>query len=181
MKSAAWNYPNGTYLLYKPFKPHKQFFFSRVDDLVRYSVEDVKLGKASRAADRIVILARENGIYRLVVRALPDLDGARRENGALALGVHDGARTVGFKSRCVAFGKFLGREAVVFGYDLAVTVAVLEFSVPRISADVITQLHGVKAEAWIYNSERDHEGGEGARKIDRRTPYKARKYARDKP
>ena len=68
-------------VLYKSVKPDRELFFHRIDDFVRDAVQDVKLGIAARAADRIVILARENGIYRLIVRALPDLDGAGREDG----------------------------------------------------------------------------------------------------
>ena len=97
----------------------------------------MKLGVASRAANGIVIFARENGIDGLVVRALPYLYGAGRYDRAFPLGIHQGARSVRLESCGIIGAEFIRRKAEVLGYELAISVPVLEFSVPRILADVI--------------------------------------------
>ena len=132
-----------------------------------YSVKDVKLGVTSRTANGIVVFARENGIDGLVVRALPYFDRAGRKYRAVTICIYKCTRAVGFESGGVFFAEFFGREAVIFGYYFAVAVSVLEFSIPRIAANVVADINGAKAEARIDHTECDDERGEGVGKIDR--------------
>jgi hypothetical protein len=59
----------------------------------------MELCVASRAADRIVILAGKHGIDGFVVRALPDLDGTRGNYSSFSFRVYEGSRAIGLKAR----------------------------------------------------------------------------------
>ena len=76
------------------------------------ALKQVELDIASRAADGFGVAHRDHIINRLVSRAVPDLDGAGRNDDLFAVRIGKRADLVRIESDGILLAPFLAREAM---------------------------------------------------------------------
>ena len=72
--------------LNKSVKPHCKLSLHHIIDPMSHALKTMKLDVASRTADRFNEFQGHYGIYRCIVKSLPNLYGTRRENYPLPIG-----------------------------------------------------------------------------------------------